>query len=78
MANDRRFRRDINHVDDDNEMMGEGKLIDIACEILVTTPKAYRLYDGATTEWVPKSQCQNNGDGTVTMSEWIAKEKGFI
>lgn len=58
--------------------MGEPKLIDIACDVRGETEKAYRLFDGTRTEWVPKLFCQNNGDGTFTMEEWIAKEKGFI
>lgn len=74
----RRFR-DNGDRDDDNEMSGSSsKLIDISAEINLETDKAYRLFDGARFEWVPKSQCQNNGDGTFTMSEYTAKEKGFI
>lgn len=54
------------------------KLIDIACVILNETEKAYRINDGAKIEWVPKSQVENNNDGSITMPEWLAKEKGFI
>jgi hypothetical protein len=54
------------------------KLIDIACEVRGETAQAIRLYDGARTEWLPKSQCENNDDGTFTMPEWLAREKGFI
>lgn len=28
--------------------------------------------------WLPKSQVQDNMDGTFTMPEWLAKDKGFI
>lgn len=28
--------------------------------------------------WVPKSQVENNEDGTFTMPEWLALDKGFI
>ena len=28
--------------------------------------------------WLPKSQCENNNDGTFTMHEWLAKDKGLI
>jgi len=59
-------------------MSREPELTDIACEIRHETPNAYRIFDGKTTEWVPKSQCENNGDGTITMPTWLAKEKGFI
>lgn len=54
------------------------RLTDIAAEIRGETDKAVRLYDGAKTEWVPKSQVENNGDGTFTMPEWLAQDKGFI
>lgn len=54
------------------------ELTDIAAEIKAETTKAYRLYDGSKTEWVPKSQVENNGDGTFTMPTWLAKDKGFI
>ena len=54
------------------------RLTDIAAEIRAETPLAYRLFDGAKLEWVPKSQVEDNHDGTFTMPEWLAKEKGFI
>lgn len=54
------------------------KLVDIAVELQHETEKAYRVFDGTKTEWVPKSQAQLNDDGTITMPEWLAKEKGFI
>ena len=57
---------------------GESDLIDIAAEIVAETDKAWRLYDGTRKEWVPKSQVENNMDGTFTMKEWLAKDKGFI
>lgn len=53
-------------------------LVDIAAEIKAETDKAWRLYDGSRTEWVPKSQVENNGNGTFAMPEWLAKDKGFI
>lgn len=54
------------------------QLVDIAAEIRGETEKAYRLYDGNKTEWVPKSQVEMNDDGTWTMPLWLAMEKGFI
>jgi len=58
--------------------MSKRELIDIAAEIKAETDKAFRLYDGDRTEWVPKSQVEQNDDGTFTMPEWLAKDKGFI
>lgn len=64
------------------------KLIDIAAELRHETDNAYLLYDGREEKtkegmkelrvWVPKSQVENNEDGTFTMPEWLALEKGFI
>jgi len=53
-------------------------LIDIAAQKRGETEKAFRLYDGKRTEWVPKSKVEDNGDGTFTMPEWLAEDKGFI
>lgn len=53
-------------------------LVDIAAEKRGESEKAYRLFDGTRTEWVPKSQVEDNKDGTFAMPEWLAKEKGFI
>lgn len=58
--------------------MSDPKLIDIAAELKGETDKAWRIFDGSRTEWVPKSQVEDNGDGTYTMPEWLAQEKGFI
>lgn len=57
---------------------GRSDLIDIAAEVKGETEKAWCLFDGKTTEWVPKSQVENNGDGTYAMPEWLALDKGFI
>jgi hypothetical protein len=57
---------------------GKSDLIDIAAEIRGETDKAWKLYDGSTSAWVPKSRVEDNGDGTFAMPEWLAKEKGFI
>lgn len=66
------------------------RLIDISAILRHETDSAYLLYDGRseikkgdTTPselrvWVPKSITENNGDGTFTMPEWLAKDKGFI
>ena len=54
------------------------ELIDIAAQVRHETDRAFLLYDGKKTEWVPKSQVEQNGDGTFTMPEWLAKDKGFI
>ena len=57
----------------------ENSLEDIAGQVLVETPKAYRFYDGKTTEWLPKSQVDWDEDkGVMTMPYWLAKEKDFI
>jgi len=66
------------------------ELVDIAASLRHETESAYLLFDGRSEikkgdttpseirTWVPKSQVENNGDGTWTMPEWLALEKGFI
>ena len=58
--------------------MPRTSLIEIAAEVRAETDKACRLLDGKELEWVPKSQVEDNKDGTFTMPEWLAQEKGFI
>jgi hypothetical protein len=59
--------------------MGKRELIDIAGELRGETEKAFRIYDGKRTEWVPKQFVEHNEqDGTFTMPEWLALDKGFI
>ena len=58
--------------------MTRRELIDVAAEIRGETERAYRLYDGARTEWVPKQYVEDNQDGTFAMPTWLAQEKGFI
>ena len=56
----------------------KSSLIDIAAAVCGETDLALRLHDGVSKEWFPKSQIEDNGDGTFAMPEWLAKEKGFI
>lgn len=58
--------------------MGRRELVDVAAKLQHETDSAYLITDGVTTEWVPKSVTQDNEDGTFTMPEWLAQEKGFI
>jgi hypothetical protein len=58
--------------------MPRSELFNLAAEIEVETVKAWKLTDGVRSEWVPKSQVENNNDGTFTFPLWLAKEKGFI
>jgi hypothetical protein len=59
-------------------LMPRSELIDLAMKQVGETEKAWRLTDGVKTGWVPKSQVEQNGDGTWTMPEWLAQEKEFI
>lgn len=59
-------------------------LVDIGCMIVGETDKAIRVDDGATRCWLPKSQIEfersdlPNKLDTVTLPEWLAKDKGLI
>ena len=58
--------------------MPKPELVDIEAKVRGETPKAFCLYDGKRTEWVPKSHVEDNGDGTFTMPVWLAMDKGFV
>jgi hypothetical protein len=63
-------------------MSGKSDVIDISVELKAKTPKAIRVYDGTIECWLPLSQIEYevNRDGTytVTLPEWLAKEKELI
>lgn len=42
--------------------MGKRELIDIAAEQRGETERAFRIFDGKTTEWVPKSYVDDRLD----------------
>ena len=63
-------------------------LVDIAYTIMQEREKAIAVADGTTETvngrerlkwfWLPRSAIEINNDGTVTMSERLAMEKGLI
>jgi hypothetical protein len=59
-------------------MMKQHDIIEIAAELRHETDKAFLLHDGDRQAWVPKAQVENNSDGTFSMPEWLALDKGFI
>jgi len=62
--------------------MGEDmKLADIEATLVHETEGAYLLApdgDYSKKDWVPKQPVEDNGDGTYTMPEGLAIEKGFV
>ena len=56
---------------------GTSNIIDIAAEIRAETDKAWLLFDGDKSVWLPKSQAQDNENGTFAMPTWLAHEKGL-
>jgi len=54
-------------------------LADVAGSIWAETDHAYRFFDGVITVWLPKSQVEWDAETkTMTMPEWLAKEKDLI
>ena len=53
-------------------------VIDIAAELRHETERAFLIFDGLKEVWVPKSLAEQNDDGTYTIKEWFAKDKGLI
>ena len=59
--------------------MGGESLAEVDATCLHDTDDAFLLdHGGKDSVWVPKSLVDDNGDGTFTMPEWLAMEKGII
>jgi hypothetical protein len=59
--------------------MSKREIIDITVEIRAETEKAYQVFDGKITVWVPKSQVEYDPDNkTIAMPAWLATDKGFV
>lgn len=60
----------------------ESNLIDLAVLFVRETDRAWCINAGNKTDvWLPKSQCElERGDriDTLTLPEWLTKEKGLI
>ena len=63
-------------------------IIDIDCEVVEMREKSISISDGTMEMhdgrerlkwfWLPRAQVEINGDGTVSMRERLALEKGLI
>lgn len=58
--------------------MSDPKLFDFAAELRHETEKAFLVHDGEKEFWLPKAMTEMNGDGTFTLPEWLAIEKGIV
>lgn len=57
--------------------------VEIAVEVRLRTPKAFKIFDGKTECWIPRSQISDySGDEespeTIFIPEWLATKKGLI
>ena len=57
---------------------GRSDLVDVEAVKRAETDKSFLLYDGTRKVWVPKQYVEENDDGTFTMPEWLALDKGLI
>lgn len=53
------------------------KLFDFAAVLKRETEKAFLVNDGENDHWLPKAMTEDNRDGTFTIPEWLAIEKGI-
>lgn len=65
--------------------MTKSDLVDVTAEKRMDREKSIALFAGDYDDdgkevwvFVPKSQVEENGDGTFTMPEWLALDKGLI
>lgn len=54
------------------------ELVDLKGVVRGETDAAIRLVVDGTAAWLPKSQVEDNGDGTFTLPLWLAEEKGLV
>ena len=53
--------------------------VEINASVVRTTAYAMLLdFGGERVEWFPKSQITDNENGTFTMPQWLAIEKGAV
>jgi hypothetical protein len=57
--------------------MSDDKLFDFAAALKHETELAYLVNDGERDYWLPKSMTERNADGTFTVPEWLAIERGI-
>jgi hypothetical protein len=62
------------------EQMARDEFVELTGEIRHETDLAVLFFDGETEVWLPRSQIEIDGRGlvTVTVPEWLAKDKGLI
>ena len=58
--------------------MTDPGLFDFAATLKHETESAYLVNDGDKDYWLPKKLTEDNGDGTFTIPEWLAVEKGIV
>lgn len=63
--------------------MADNDPVTINCRIVHTTEKAVKIDDGKNFAWVPKSAIEEEDEldastKSITIPEWMAKEKGLI
>ncbi len=61
-----------------DEGVQRSNLCDIAGRVVRETEKAWLVDDGAREVWLAKSLVGKNPDGTFTLPEWLANEKGLL
>lgn len=57
--------------------------IEITCDVLRETDKAYLVHNGEIEAWIPKSQVSDESEslGEITsifIPEWLAEKSGLI
>lgn len=58
--------------------MGKRELVDLTGVVRGETPDAIRLVVDGKAAWLPKSVVQDNEDGTFTIPESWAIDKGLV
>lgn len=57
---------------------GRAEKVEVTAKLIRANANAMEIDDGDRRAWVPKSLATDNEDGTFSMPEWVAKDRGFI
>lgn len=73
-----RFAPKITITEETTRKSGPSGIVTVAGKIRAHKALAVRFHDGQRTVWLPRSQIEINGDGTISLPEWLAEEKELI
>ncbi len=54
------------------------RTVELDLDIVRESKLSLLVSDGTTEAWIPKKYIDENADGTFTVAEWIARDRGLV